>query len=434
MHQDVCCVLIGNDFEPSILLEAAKSGDVESVHEMAMTYDANVDSRDSNGNTALLLAVINNRSKIVDALLTYDANPSIPNNKWLDPLTAAVRNKVDPEIIKWLLGAGVNVNYKDKQERTAIEWAVIVDNVEALQYLKEEIWNVNELNEFDDSTLLMRATSNNSIGACKWLLENFEIAVDATNSKGNTALLLAVKRKADEEIIDMLLNNAVDVNHKDRWGRTAIQWAVKINNYKAFKKLLKIDYVILNINKLDEFADSTLLMWAVSNGSVEMCKLLLRVLGIDINYQNGRGLSALFMAVDKKHIGVCQLLLNHKDIDINIENVLGETAFVFAVFSDNRKIVNMFLQMDELKYDAKEMDELAHSSDTRTMLKINQYGKLNLKELWQKKKSLWCGPNDYMNDLRAFAFILNHSKEYNLIKKASKKYLCNWIKRKIKFL
>jgi hypothetical protein len=71
------------------LREAAQRGDVPAVQRLA-AEKANIDARDADGRTALMLAVLNGRARAVDALLAAGADPNAADANGTTPLQAAL--------------------------------------------------------------------------------------------------------------------------------------------------------------------------------------------------------------------------------------------------------------------------------------------------------------------------------------------------------
>lgn len=73
--------LLKNDIKSTALMKAAFFGYNSIIKQLLATNITNIDKKDhSNGNTALMFAVINNRKSTVAILLEYGANPNITNN------------------------------------------------------------------------------------------------------------------------------------------------------------------------------------------------------------------------------------------------------------------------------------------------------------------------------------------------------------------
>lgn len=71
------------------LRQAAESGNLERVR-MLLKTPVDIDARDAHGRSALMLAVLRDRSAIVDALLAHDADPNAADDRGVTPLQAAL--------------------------------------------------------------------------------------------------------------------------------------------------------------------------------------------------------------------------------------------------------------------------------------------------------------------------------------------------------
>jgi ankyrin repeat protein len=73
---------------PDELCRAAESGDMSRL-QAALAGDVDVNSRDANGHTALILAIQHNRVAIVRELLAHGANPNTADSHGNTPAKAA---------------------------------------------------------------------------------------------------------------------------------------------------------------------------------------------------------------------------------------------------------------------------------------------------------------------------------------------------------
>ncbi len=79
------------------------------------------------------------------------------------------------------------------------------------------------------------------------------------------------------------------------------------------------------------------LLNAARVGHVDIIELLLARRGLNINYQNSLGMTALMSAVMGRQVGVVEFLLQSgADVDLKMTN--GRTALMFAVRSDEKEI------------------------------------------------------------------------------------------------
>ena len=99
-------------------IKLCKLGDVQKVEE-AIINGTNVNAKDNNGSSALMLATKQKQTKTVELLLKHGANVNFQNNDGITPLMMAVMN-FDTKTAELLLKHGANINAQDKHGRTAL--------------------------------------------------------------------------------------------------------------------------------------------------------------------------------------------------------------------------------------------------------------------------------------------------------------------------
>jgi len=113
------------------------SDQIEIVH-MLLKAKANPNKKDSDGNTALHIAIVTqSRFEIVKALLEAKANPNTTNHEGETPLQLAIQAHSDPMIISLLLEKGAKVDLKSKK-LFPLEIALRENNEAAIQLLLEK--------------------------------------------------------------------------------------------------------------------------------------------------------------------------------------------------------------------------------------------------------------------------------------------------------
>ena len=127
-------------------------------------------------------------------------------------------------------------------------------------------------------------------------MENPDIEINAKDNDGNTALdyarkygynqivqllcpkaegcipLLDAAMVGDEKVVWNLINEGVDVNSKDRTGKTALIWAARYGHAKVAKILLENSDI--NVKEKDEDGTTALIL-AAMYGHENVTRLLL---------------------------------------------------------------------------------------------------------------------------------------------------------------
>lgn len=187
---------------------------------MLLKYNASIDSKDSNGWTALHYASYYGNGPIAKLLLENNANPNAnakystdlnSTSNYLTPLLLAVKNN-SLETVQILLASGAFVDAEDSKEMTSLHWAALQGIYEIFKILIEDGANCKKVS--------------------KNLLEE--------NYPSYTILHWAAKGYGnDTKIAEYSIQNGVDINLQQIDGFTALHFAAKHNKTKLFQFLLE---------------------------------------------------------------------------------------------------------------------------------------------------------------------------------------------------
>ena len=103
------------------IFRSAGGGDVDAV-KYHLANGIKVNSQDKTGKTPLLWAVRSQKHAVVSHLLARGANPNLADSSNVTPLFWAVRMR-RPELVSQLLSKGADIGHKDKNGRTALDYA-----------------------------------------------------------------------------------------------------------------------------------------------------------------------------------------------------------------------------------------------------------------------------------------------------------------------
>lgn len=174
---------------------------------------------------------------------------------------------------------------------------------------------------------LMQAAFHNDEEIVKILLATPDININDQDKWGNTALMFAVS--ADHKnIIKLLLDAGADSSIKNRNGETAIDIASK-----EFKPIL---VTLINESNLSQWFD------AARTGDLNKITELIQQ--VEVN-NRGDGIidSALMTACFYDRDNIVRSLLQVPNINVNAQNLNGATALMFAAIRSNAEIVKLLL-------------------------------------------------------------------------------------------
>ena len=194
-----------NEKGETALTYAVHNADNDKVFKLVLE-NADVNMRDSLGNSPIFLAVKDDKKDFLNLLLEKNADVNLPGKTGevdnQTALFAAVTND-DKEIIKKLLDRGADPNIADSKGLLPLPNAVIGSNidVEIVKMLLDKGANVNAQEKENGATALVYIASNKQVSA---------------QTRG--------------EIVKSLLDKGADKSIKTTEGKTAFDWAKELKN------------------------------------------------------------------------------------------------------------------------------------------------------------------------------------------------------------
>jgi hypothetical protein len=210
--------------------------------------------------------------------------------------------------------------------------------------IPEEIYPdriLTNLMNFGEPESLLRAAERGLEDVVWLLLTRSDVEVGLRDKYGRTALTYAVMG-GHKTVVKILLNNGANLESKDKNGRTPLSRAAE-NGYEAMVKLL--------LNKgadLESKAkyNRTPLLWAARNGHEAVVKLLLQEKAeVNAAAADHGGRTALQAAAEGGHLAVVERLLQEKaDVNAAPAGYGGRTALQAATEGGYTKIVACLLE------------------------------------------------------------------------------------------
>ncbi|WP_020559604.1 ankyrin repeat domain-containing protein [Thiofilum flexile] len=330
---------------------------LKSLLKIAQEQDVklNLDQRDKNGNTALHLAVLNQNPAIIELLLQAGANTEIYNNDSLTPLLLAVE-KPNLVIINSLLNYKADLNAIDAQDRSVllhtIERFANDSNQPSNAQLQAHIARLELLIKAGANLQAQSAKGNNAlyIGLVNYPIAKFLMSkpfdLKQLNYEDETVLFQAARAHLKEQELDslfkQLIAQGIDVNHRNIYGETALQAAVRHANLPALLKLIQLgaDPNVVKGTDLDDTGYN--LPMYILNSSYINPNTKLAVLtqivkaGADLNHINNNGENILFIAARsyEKPLDYVEYLLN-QGVNVKISNLKGQSLLHILVEASN---------------------------------------------------------------------------------------------------
>jgi ankyrin repeat protein len=229
--------------------------------------------------TPLILAIINGKRDVVEAMLRYNPNLEQGDDDfgWTPLIWAACHDHQD--IVRLLISNSCQLDSTDvKLKRTALHWATYCGNSKVIKILLQNMRNKDliEAKDADGMTALMLAVIHKHYLVAELLLKNDAnpncvredglcllvwtvcesreyvryvkllvekgADVDSKDNNGTPVLCLAARARYGD-VIEILLDNgnpnikAADIEAADAEGHTALWWAIKAHNSNVAKYL-----------------------------------------------------------------------------------------------------------------------------------------------------------------------------------------------------
>ncbi|KAL3282471.1 hypothetical protein HHI36_005654, partial [Cryptolaemus montrouzieri] len=280
---------------------AAENGNVE-IAKILLEFNADVCAKDIYGRTALDAAFWNGDERLILALLEKTKNINISTNNREDSPLHLAAELCSPDLVKWLLRKGADVNAKKYRGKTPLHVAALRGNASITEILIDFGADYNNRDEEGETPLLIASRHGNEEVVS--ILLKYEVNVNIRVRRGETALHLLIENKVHEKTIRMLLSKGVDVNTGSIINRTSLHICAIYGHSEIAQTLLEF--------------------------------------GADPDLQDANGQTSLHLACMQGNEGVIQVLLQH-GIRIDLKNELGKTPLHYAALFGCSKILYLLL-------------------------------------------------------------------------------------------
>ncbi|CAF1241410.1 unnamed protein product [Adineta ricciae] len=314
----------------------AENGDVDAV-KRNITSGIDLETRDEDQQTALILAVRCNHLECVKVLIEANADVNAEDvDNWTALLNAAQNGNLS--IIRLLIEHDAQIDHCDCGQFTPLMWAAYQGHARVVDYLLSCGANVDAVDEHGISSLSW-AAGRNHIEIVASLLR----AGASPNlcDKNNTTPLIWASRRGYTDIVDLLLKSNASVNNIGMKNMTALLMATKGGHTETALRLLENRVIDIKIQDKD---GQTPLSHACAQGLTDVVAELVRRHAY-VNTVDKNGDPVLFYAVrGGKEDCVAIILENHADINaIGAEN---KTAIWWAVERGRLDVVKYLLQFN----------------------------------------------------------------------------------------
>jgi ankyrin repeat protein len=302
-------------------------GNLARVKALLKDNPGSVSSKNTGGETPLHLAVRSNKN-IAKLLLTKGAEVNAKDDDGMTPLLVAAWRNGRKAVVALLLAHGADVNAKNKHDTTPLHYSADFDGHKdwantrgVVELLLSHGAKVNAKDNIGSTPLHEAAFEGNKPVAELLLAHGTE--VNAKNNKDATPLHLAAEK--GDKVVELLLAHGAQVNAKDKFGATPLHYAARGGCKYAAELLLSKK---ADINVKDNDGETPLHRAAASGLGGDLTELLLSN-NADVNAKNKEGLTPLHWAT--KNGGTIEIgLLLARGADVNARDNNGYTPLHYV--------------------------------------------------------------------------------------------------------
>ena len=240
------------------------------------------------------------------------------------------------DFILSLIDAGVDVNTRDKNDKTAMMIAAESGKVELLEKLKQQGADVNIQTYYGDTALI--CATRKMCHRCIEKLLKFGANIDIKGENGQTALMHAANNDDCHEVLETLIEAGANLNVQDDYGCSALVNAT-ICHFKSLETLLNAGAGV----NLAAIGGITALATAASMEKLDCLKKLIAT-GADLNYYNKNTKKTALMFAAHSNKVKCVEELIQAGADLNFSDVDGRTALIIAAEKGSFESVRILLK------------------------------------------------------------------------------------------
>ena len=236
-YRDIVAQLLGRGADPDLqnkeggtaLMIAIQSGYIKIVKEL-LARGANLNLQDNHGVSALILAAHHGRLEMVKELLDRGVDPNIQYKNGWTALMFVVENNKLLEIAEELLNRGADPYLQNTRGQMAIDLARPLVNPNMAKLFAKFAVAPVITNPTTGISNLMILAANGPMAQLRAVIDlNPALDLNHQDQDGNTALIYAINNRQKENVA-LLLDRGANPNLANNGGGTPLAYAIELND------------------------------------------------------------------------------------------------------------------------------------------------------------------------------------------------------------
>lgn len=301
------------------LLQSAVEQNNSELLDMLLEKGADVNSKNQEGMTALLVACQRENLVLVEHLLKKNADANVKDNSGFNPLSLAMKQE-NYKMFDMLVEYGADIYQKNDQGQNLLMQAIIEDNPKLFENLLTKEFNLQDRDSNGKTALYYAVKTLDK----DFVLDLLDAGADVNEAYENESVVDVAMSLEAHKIVDIIIERGGTIRNFD--SIAAINRIVEASKAERFPFEKNRDFIMMNnlesidFGKLDENGNSSLHL-VVKNYNKRLEPILEFVLkrGAEVNAADKRGATALHYAILDGNSPIARKLMtyganiNHKD-------------------------------------------------------------------------------------------------------------------------
>ncbi|XP_071094922.1 putative ankyrin repeat protein RF_0381 [Haliotis cracherodii] len=349
-----------NDFGDNILHFSCRGGNVDIVKYVLKQNVVDIESRDNEGMTPVLLAAFWGKRDAFDLLIGRGADTKVVNINGDNILHNSCRGG-NVDIVKSVLKQNVvDISSRDNEGMTPVLLAAFFGERDAFDLLIGRGADISGVNDFGENILHFSCRGGN-VDIVKYVLKQNVVDINSRDNEGMTPVLLAAFW-GERDAFDLLIGRGADTKVVNINGDNILHLSCKGGNLEIVKYVLKQD--IVDIESRDNEGMTPVLL-AAFLGERDAFDLLIGR-GADTSRVDDHGDNILHLSCRGGNVDIVKYVLKQNIVDINSEGRDGKTPVKLAATNEKQDVFNLLVRegADVSKLDGNENGFLVETGGT----------------------------------------------------------------------